>query len=209
MGETTDNTEPEGTFFLKTGRLGFRTWTVNDLELALDLWGDPQVTRFFDARERLTLEEVQARLMQEIAGQNDNGVQYWPIFLRSTREHVGCCGLRPYRPPGNIYEIGFHICSRHWGYGYATEAALRVMDYAFRELAVDGLFAGHNPENTASRHLLQKLGFRYTHDEFYAPTGLQHPSYMMEAGEYRLRQDEDRHIQNKITSRKNKGENNQ
>ena len=202
MGETTDNTEPDGTFFLETRRLGFRIWTVNDLELALGLWGDPQVTRFFDSRERLTSKEVQERLMQEIAGQNHNGVQYWPIFLRSTREHVGCCGLRPYRPPENIYEIGFHICSRYWGNGYATEAALRVIDYAFRNLTLDGLFAGHNPENTASRHLLQKLGFRYTHDEFYAPTGLQHPSYRMTADEYQR-------IRDKRTSRKNKGESNQ
>ena len=62
------------------------------------------------------------------------------------------------------------------------------MDHAFRDLAVGGLFAGHNPKNTASRHLLQKLGFRYTHDEFYAPTGLQHPSYMMTAHEYRSMQ---------------------
>ena len=202
MGEVTDNTEPDGTFFLNSRRLGFRTWTANDLELAQGLWGDPQVTRFFDARERLTEEEVQERLMQEIAGQNDNGVQYWPVFLRSTGEHVGCCGLRPYRPPGNMYEIGFHICSRHWGSGYATEAALRVMDYAFGELAVGSLFAGHNPENTASRHLLQKLGFRYTHDEFYAPTGLQHPSYIMKTDEYQR-------IRDKNTFRKNKGESNQ
>ena len=202
MREATNDIAPDGTFFLHTRRLGFRTWATNDLELALGLWGDPQVTRFFDARKRLTAKEVQERLMQEIAGQNDNGVQYWPIFLRSSREHVGCCGLRPYRAPGNIYEIGFHICARHWGNGYATEAALRVIDYAFRELAVDGLFAGHNPENTVSRHLLQKLGFRYTHDEFYAPTGLQHPSYMMESEDYW-------HMRDKTTSRENKGESNQ
>jgi RimJ/RimL family protein N-acetyltransferase len=189
MEEASNKIEPDGTFFLETRRLGFRIWTANDRELALGLWGDPQVTRFFDARERLTAKEVQERLVHEIAGQYENGVQYWPIFLRSSREHVGCCGLRPYRPPGNIYEIGFHICSRHWGRGYATEAALRVIEYAFQDLAVDSLFAGHNPENTASRHLLQKLGFRYTHDEFYAPTGLQHPSYMMTADEYRRMQD--------------------
>ena len=188
MGETPENIKSDGTFYLQTRRLFFRAWASNDLELAMGLWGDPQVTRFFDAREQLSAREVQARLAQEIAGQNDSGVQYWPIFLRSSRQHVGCCGLRPYRPPGNIYEIGFHICSRHWGNGYATEAALRVIDYAFEDLIVDGLFAGHNPENTASRHLLQKLGFRFTHNEFYAPTGLQHPSYMMTADEYRRMQ---------------------
>ena len=184
MGETSDNIKSDGTFFLQTPRLVFRTWAKIDLELALGLWGDPQVTRFFDAREKLTPEEVQARLTREITGQNDDGVQYWPIFLRSSQEHVGCCGLRPYQPPGNLYEIGFHIRTCHWGNGYATEATRRVIDYAFQDLSVDGLFAGHNPENTASRHLLQKLGFGYTHDEYYAPTGLQHPSYILTADEY-------------------------
>jgi RimJ/RimL family protein N-acetyltransferase len=42
------------------------------------------------------------------------------------------------------------------------------------------VFAGHNPANTASRGLLARLGFRYTHDELYAPTGLRHPSYLLE-----------------------------
>ena len=29
------------------------------------------------------------------------------------------------------------------------------------------------------RGLLTRLGFVYTHDEFYEPTGLRHPSYML------------------------------
>jgi len=184
MTETPHKKESEGGFFLQTRRLAFRAWAKSDLELALGLWGDPQVTRFFDAREKLTPQEVQERLTREIAAQNNDGVQYWPIFMRSSREHVGCCGLRPYQPAQNIYEIGFHIRTCHWGNGYATEAALGVMQYAFQELTVNGLFAGHNPNNTASRYLLQKLGFRYTHDEYYAPTGLQHPSYILTADEY-------------------------
>ena len=79
----------------------------------------------------------------------------------------------------NIFEIGFHIRSDKWGQGYAAEAARAVMRYAFIDLEVGGLFAGRNPKNDASRHLLFKLGFRYTHDEFYEPTGLMHPSYLL------------------------------
>jgi len=41
------------------------------------------------------------------------------------------------------------------------------------------LFAGHHPENHASRRILSKLGFRLTHEEFYPPTGLLHPSYLL------------------------------
>jgi hypothetical protein len=55
--------------------------------------------------------------------------------------------------------------------------------YAFTDLKGGGLFAGHHPKNDASRLLLIKLDFRYTHDEYYEPTGLQHPSYLMEAAD--------------------------
>ena len=41
------------------------------------------------------------------------------------------------------------------------------------------LSGSHNPGNQASRHLLETLGFRYTHDELYEPTGLMHPSYLL------------------------------
>jgi hypothetical protein len=32
--------------------------------------------------------------------------------------------------------------------------------------------------------LLEKLGFHYTHDEYYSATGLDHPSYLLTADEY-------------------------
>lgn len=104
-------------------------------------------------------------------------VQYWPVFDLQTGELIGCCGLRPYDPKNRIYEIGFHIKSQHWGKRYAFEAASAVIRYAFGNLKASNLFAGHNPNNVASKKLLEKLGFQYSHDEFYAPTGLYHPTY--------------------------------
>jgi hypothetical protein len=32
--------------------------------------------------------------------------------------------------------------------------------------------------------VMNKLGFRYTHDEFYPPTGLNHPAYLLQADEF-------------------------
>jgi ribosomal-protein-alanine N-acetyltransferase len=188
MGDPSDRSKPNPDAFLWTRRLFFRQWSETDLELALDLWGDERVTKFIDARGELTQEEVRNRLELEIASARDCGVQYWPFFLQSTGQHVGCCGLRIYDRSRNIYEIGFHIRADHWGQGFAIEAALRVMDYAFAVIGVRELFAGHNPLNTVSKKVMLKLGFRYTHDEYYAPTGLSHPSYRLTADEYgRLR----------------------
>jgi RimJ/RimL family protein N-acetyltransferase len=171
---------------MTTRRLGFRTWSEDDVELALGLWGDPAVTRLIDARGKLSEEQVREQLAQEIATQRQYGVQYWPIFLLENDEHVGCCGLRPHDEAKRILEIGFHIRSAYWGQGYATEAARAVMGYAFGTLGATALFAGHNPKNVVSRHVLEQLGFRYTHDEFYPPTGLQHPSYLLRAEDFSL-----------------------
>lgn len=164
-------------YFLSSARLGFRTWQEDDLPLALKLWGDPAVTRYISARG-FTKREIELRLHLEIDNQSKHGMQYWPVFLLGTGEHVGCCGLRPRDTPG-VPEFGVHIASPHWRRGYALEAASTVIDYAFSVRGARAVFAGHNPENEASRALLQRLGFVHTHDELYPPTGLQHPSYLL------------------------------
>ena len=171
-------------YFLTTQRLGFREWTMQDIPLAISLWGDVMVTNLIDARGQLTHDQVTERLTKEIASMKQYGVQYWPIFELATGEFLGCCGLRPYRLDDGTYELGVHLCADRWGRGYATEAGAAVINYAFEKLGAKGLFAGHHPRNAASSNFLQKLGFRHTHDEYYPPTGLQHPSYLLSLEEF-------------------------
>ncbi len=166
-------------YFLTSERLGFREWSESDLPSAKRLWGNRQVTSFIDARGQLSENQVREKLSNELAAAHHCSLQYWPIFQLLSGAFVGCCGLRPYPERPDTLEIGFHICEEYWRNGYATEAAAAVMDYAFRKLAVGALFAGHHPKNEASRGLLDKLGFIYTHDAFYEPTGLNHPSYLL------------------------------
>ena len=162
-------------------RLAFRRWRADDLDLAAALWSDPEVTRFIGGAA--PPDAVAARLAAEIASEAEVGFQYWPIFQRSDGAHVGCCGLRPYRPAERIHELGVHILPAFWRRGLALEAARAVIAHAFGPLRARALFAGHNPHNDASRSLLARLGFRYTHDELYPPTGLLHPSYLLERRE--------------------------
>ena len=166
-------------YFLRTERLGFRPWSESDLGLALELWGDPAVTRLIGGP--FSPEQIRDRLAREMATQKTHGVQYWPIFLLVSDAHLGCCGLRPYRLEDGIYEIGIHLRAACWGQGYALEAARAVIAFAFENLGARALFAGHHPANGASRRLLATLGFPYTHDELYPPTGLNHPSYLLTA----------------------------
>ncbi len=81
--------------------------------------------------------------------------------------------------------MGIHLKEKYWGKGIAQEACSAIIDYAFKNLSANALFAGHNPKNVASANLLKKLGFTYTHDEYYPPTKLYHPSYLMKKENYR------------------------
>ncbi|HUJ33538.1 MAG TPA: GNAT family N-acetyltransferase, partial [Candidatus Acidoferrum sp.] len=108
-------------YFLRTARLGFRCWRDDDLALAMELWGDPEVTALIGGP--FSEETVRARLAKEIAQMREYGMQYWPIFLLDGGEHVGCAGLRPYRVEERVFELGFHLRRAFWGQGLATEAA--------------------------------------------------------------------------------------
>lgn len=167
------------TGFIKTNRISFGVWKQTDFVEAKSLWGDPVVTRLISASRQLSDEEVIEKLNREIKNYKEFHVQYWPFYSKEDQEFIGCCGLKPYDLKNNVYEIGCHLRKKFWKKGYAFEAAKEIIDYAFYQLNIEELFAGHNPKNKASKRLLKKLDFCYTHNEFYKETGLNHPSYKL------------------------------
>ena len=78
----------------------------------------------------------------------------------ATNAMIGGCGLRPKAIEHRVWEIGYALAPRWHGKGFATEAARVLRDIAFRdrgaELVVAGVFVG----NTASRRVVEKLGFK-------------------------------------------------
>lgn len=170
-------------YFLKSARLGFRPWTVGDLPLALGLWGDPAVSAWLSGP--LSKAAIRARLEREIQQHEEYGIQYWPVFLLASNEHVGCAGLRP--KAENLLELGYYLKPTFWGDGFATEAAAIVAEYAFGPLRAQTLFAGHHPANRASQRVLEKLGFERAGEEFYEPSGVIEPTYLLPKSSWRAR----------------------
>jgi RimJ/RimL family protein N-acetyltransferase len=168
---------PPQNYFLKSARLGFRCWTYDDLPLARELWGNLEVTRFFGGP--FSDEEIGRRLEREITRMATHNFQYWPVHLLSDNEHVGCCGLRPYRLEDEIHELGFHLRPKYWGRGLAVEAATAAINFAFEAIGAKGLSAGHHPGNLNSKKVIEKLGFRYDHDEFFDALGINIPYYKL------------------------------
>jgi ribosomal-protein-alanine N-acetyltransferase len=164
-------------YFLTSPRLGFSTWTNDDLSLACTLWGDPDVTRYHGGV--WTSDQISGRLALEIATLQEWGVQYWPMFMRDTGEYVGCAGFHPHNPAAGVWEFGCHLKRAFWSRHLGREAALELIAHRFKLPETQAIRAGHHPSNEASRRFLQSLGFRHTHDEFYPPTQLVEPCYLL------------------------------
>ncbi|HEY9758537.1 MAG TPA: GNAT family N-acetyltransferase [Oculatellaceae cyanobacterium] len=161
-------------YFMHSERIGFRTWTESDFDLAFKLWSNPEVTQLF-YKEPLSSDLVRERLEKERNCERAHHIQYWPIFSLETDEFLGCAGLRPHKDEQT--EFGVHLLPKFWRCGYASEAGSHLLKYAFERQIANTIFAGHHPNNVGSRQTLLKLGLIAGEAEFYEPTGLMHPSY--------------------------------
>ena len=61
---------------------------------------------------------------------------------------------------GDEGELGYWFERLAWGHGYASEAARAVVGFAFDEVGLSRLAAGHAVDNPASGRVLTRLGFR-------------------------------------------------
>ncbi len=185
--------------FLSSRRLSFHTWRRQWLPWAQQLYSCAQTTRFLGGP--LSAVAIADRLDYEMHCQDQWQVQYWPMILRSSRNFVGCCGLHPFQPERGAYELGYHLLPAFWNQGLATEAAVAVVNYGFKTLNVRSILAGHHPANHLSQRILEKLGFEYTHDALYEPTGLQHPVYLLLPSDWKHSMTEQRQMDEENTDK--------
>lgn len=76
------------------------------------------------------------------------------ILRKAPAAHIGICGVHPARG----WEFGYWLGKPHWGQGYATEAAGRLIAFAFDDLGAAQVSAGWFHDNPASGRVLTKLG---------------------------------------------------
>lgn len=169
---------------LSTRRLSFRPWRRADINDMVRVWGDRDVMEHLGGV--LPFPEIEARLVREIALQDERGIQYWHTRETTTGAFVGRCGLRPYPLQDGAIEMGYSLVRAQWGLGYATEAAAAATHYAFTTVNASNVFAAHHPENVGSQRVLAKLGFQQFGERWYEPTGLWHPNYVLERSDAAL-----------------------
>lgn len=157
---------PGSGFVLETDRLLLRPWRVSEATVQRELWieRDPRVPphRRIDADGHPTIDELEERIRTSQSSSVGRSVGLLAAERKDTQDVIGYCGLIDTgRGSEQEPELAFELLRRAWGQGYATEASLAVLDWA-RRSGYRRLWATVREWNTASRRVLDKLGFTET-----------------------------------------------
>lgn len=145
---------------IETDRLILRPPVLEHFEGLARLLADPHVAKSLSANGR---PRNRFEAWQSFAGQVGHwqlrGFGMFMVFERATGAFVGRIG--PWSPEGwPGLEVGWSLISDYWGRGYATEAAMASIDFAFRELGQQQVISLILPANTASVAVAIRCGER-------------------------------------------------
>jgi RimJ/RimL family protein N-acetyltransferase len=144
---------------LETPRLILREFTEDDGEQAYLLNLDPDVIRYTGDGPFESIDAAR-NFLKNYPDYQKNGFGRWATIDKQSGEFVGWCGLK-YIEDLQEYDIGYRFFKRHWGKGYATESAKACLDHGFAQLNMPFIVGRAAKANTASIHVLQKIGLQY------------------------------------------------
>jgi RimJ/RimL family protein N-acetyltransferase len=142
---------------LETDRLFLRMPTPEDFDDYAEMMGDPEAAKHIGGL--LTRTAAWRKFLQMPGAWWMQGFAMFSVVEKSSGSWLGQVG--PWQPegwPGT--EVGWAIKRGAWGKGYACEAAIATIDWAFANLGWTEVIHSINPDNFPSRALAERLGSR-------------------------------------------------
>lgn len=94
--------------------------------------------------------------MSEEAFENNSGYTFG--IRNKEGQIIGAIGLHD--RDDDKAELGYWIGMPYWNKGYVTEAAKAIIDFGFKKLNFNKIFATHFPHNPASGKIMKKIGMK-------------------------------------------------
>lgn len=145
----------------ETNRLIIRKFTTRDLNKLHAILSDAQVM-LYSLHGPYSLEQTDTFLKGTLNAYNSRGYAQYAVILKDSKELIGFCGFFNQEIDGIIeMELGYRFSIKHWGQGYASEAAIACRDYAFSTLGAKKLISIIEPNNIASIKVAEKAGLSF------------------------------------------------
>lgn len=148
----------------ETDRLKFRLLQESDFDTWIEFFNDPDAVRFLglpdigSAHDKCSLwfKYTETRYMNDTGGLN-------VLVDKNSGEFIGMCGILIQDVDGmSEFEIGYSILPCFWNKGYATEAAIKCRDFAFKNGFTNSLISIIHVDNVNSEKVALKNGMHET-----------------------------------------------
>lgn len=153
---------------LHAPHVSLRRIVAADAPSLLKWRSDPLAMRYIDRPLARDISEIESLIQQMDTGLAAGDSIMWGISLPDRL--IGNIGFWQMKKAHFRAEIGYLLDPDHWGKGIMNEAMDAVLRYGFEVMGLHSIEAVTNPENTASRRLLEKNGFRqeaYFREDYY------------------------------------------
>jgi ribosomal-protein-alanine N-acetyltransferase len=145
---------------LETNRLILRDYKKEDLEEYYRLKSDKETMYYLQDILLDSMEEAREDLDNVLLDQlsKNRSFYFLHLTLKETNEVVGSIGytVMNLTPVGKLVHLGYFTYPKFWGNGYVTEAARRLIQYAFEEDDVYRITTGCLQENVGSEKVMMK-----------------------------------------------------
>jgi RimJ/RimL family protein N-acetyltransferase len=146
---------------IETGRLRLFEFLPSDASFVLELVNTPKWISFIGDRNVRTESDAISYIQERIVTSYERfGFGLYLVKVADAETSVGMCGLVR-REHLNDVDLGFAFLPKYEKAGYASEAALAVLDYARTALRLKRIVAITMKENERSIRLLRKLGLEF------------------------------------------------
>ena len=146
---------------IETPRLILRDWREEDIEPFIRHLNVEPVMRWLGGVRTREQQESSVR-DRFMAWQERLGFTFWAVERKSDGALLGFCGIKiaddPQSPVEGLHEIGWRLREDAWGEGYAKEAAIASLDFAFGRLGAERVVALTVEGNAPSWGLMVRLG---------------------------------------------------
>jgi ribosomal-protein-alanine N-acetyltransferase len=92
--------------------------------------------------------------------QSPSGFESWMVLDKSTNTLVGDIGFKGIPNERDEIDLGYGIVKSETQKGYAKEAALGLIEWAFKQTEVKAITANCSKDNLASQNILAFLNFK-------------------------------------------------
>jgi RimJ/RimL family protein N-acetyltransferase len=152
------DTSTSDSHVIETARLRLRLFCPEDLDDLAAMFSDPNVMKYVEDGKPADREQARKALDSIIQHWRRHGFGRWAVEDKTTREFVGFGGLRSLF---GMPEVVYYFATPHWGKGLATELGRASLRYGFETHSFARIVAIAKPGNTASIHVMEKLGMRF------------------------------------------------